>query len=104
MDAATAIGNAFSTLGEHVNGALQHFIAWLIALGTALTSWIPDHTPIVWPDPSSWSLLLQPLGMVGRFVPLPVLFATLGLIIGYNTVVLIYAVYRAVLGFIPTAK
>lgn len=104
FDAATGIQQLITGFVEKVSQGAQNFVLWLISVAVLLVGWLPDHTPIAWPDPATWGVAFRGLSIVGRYFHLPVLFGSLGLMLGWGTVVMLYAVYRAVLGFIPTFK
>jgi hypothetical protein len=105
MDAVgTAIRSVISAIAAQVSAGVQLVISYLIDLALLLFSWLPDHAPIAWPDPSEWGLLFRPLGVFARFIDLPILFVTLTLMLGWTICILLYAAYRAVLGLIPMFK
>ena len=91
-------------LGAAIGNAVQNFFVWLISVAVGLVSWLPNHTPRDWPDPATWAVAFRGIGIIGRFVDLPVMFASMAFVIGWTVIVLVYAAYRAVLGLIPTFK
>jgi hypothetical protein len=96
----TALQNVVSWIGT----ALHSFLLWIIGLAVALTAWIPNHVPLSWPEPESFGLLFRGIGVIGRFVHLPLLLATLTIMVTYGLFVMFYAAYRFVLGIVPTFK
>lgn len=99
-----AIVNGIWNMGDRVLRSLQNWVDWLISVAWEAFSWLPDHTPLDLPDPASFGTLLSFLGIFGRFIDLPVLFVVGGLLVVYESCVLLYAAYRAVLGLVPMFK
>jgi hypothetical protein len=93
-----------ATFPERVREAVAIVVGWLLDFAIFLTSWLPRHTPIDWEALEGFAYVFRGLGVFGRFVPFPILFATLGFIVVYTGFVLLYAVYRGILGLIPAAK
>ncbi len=83
---------------------IKLFLLLLIKIASIFTAWLPDHTPIAWPDLGILSTLLAPVGVLDRWVHLPVIFSMLALILWVELCILLYAAVRAVYGFIPTFK
>jgi hypothetical protein len=89
---------------ENVLAGLVLFLGWVLDLGIALCAWLPDHTPIEWPDPAAFGLFFAPLGYGARFVHLPFVLPVMALIVFYHMAVLLYSALRAVYGLFPMVK
>ncbi len=76
----------------------------LIKIATIFTAWLPDHTPIDWPDLGLVTLVLAPVALLERWVHLPSVFAAAALIVWIELCILLYSAVRAVYGFIPAFK
>ncbi len=79
-------------------------LSWFIARGEAAASLLPAHTPIVFPDMAPVWAVFSGLSALDRFVDIRVLLVVLAAILMFELALLIYTVYRAVLGLIPAFK
>jgi hypothetical protein len=79
-------------------------LSWLIARGEAAASLLPDHTPIDFPDMGPVWAVFTGLGAMDRFVDVRVLMVVVAAILMFELALLLYTVYRAVLGLIPAFK
>ena len=88
------LGQFASNLVQYILAGLQNVVAWLITLAVSLMSWLPDHVPVSWPDPASWATAFRGIGLLSRFVDLPLMFSVFGLLLTWHLGVLLYGVYR----------
>jgi hypothetical protein len=79
-------------------------LKFLIKLASIPLGWLPDHTPIAWPDMGFVSYVFSFIGLAGEFMHLPVLFLVIGLELAFMAAFFLYAVWRALLGLIPALK
>jgi hypothetical protein len=83
---------------------IKAILKMLIAIGNAAASTLPLHTPIEFPDTGPFAAIFAGLGAMNRFVDVRVLLLVVGIILAFEFALLLYQVYRAVLGFIPALK
>jgi hypothetical protein len=73
-------------------------------MGTAAAALFPQHTPISWPDVGPLFGFFHGLGGFDVLFDVRSMLLVTGLILGFELALLLYAAYRAVLGFIPALK
>ncbi len=83
---------------------IKGIIMMLIRIGEAAVAVLPVHTPLEFPDVGPLLAIFGGLSAMNRFVDVRVLLVVLGFILVFEFSLLLYQVYRAVLGFIPAFK
>jgi hypothetical protein len=83
---------------------IKAILGLLIKMGAAAASLLPQHSSIAWPNVGPIFDFFHGLGGFNVLVDVPSLLLVVGLIIGFEVALLLYAAYRAVLGFIPALK
>ncbi len=76
----------------------------LIKVASLPLSWLPDHTPIGWPDLTFLHLIWDVFSVISAWIDWPVLITGLTLVLGIEAALMLYAAWRAILGLIPGLK
>ncbi len=81
---------------------IKMLLLLLIKLASIPLSFLPDHTPIAWPNVAWLGYVFSFFGMAGQWIHLNVLFSVVLLVLGIEGAILLYAVWRKIIGLVPT--
>ncbi len=95
---------AFESLGERVLDGLRFFLAWLVDMSLPIFAWLPDHIPLLLPDPQHVNDVLAAFGIFARWVHWPIVLPLFGAIITLRVAGTLYGILRLVYGLIPMFK
>jgi hypothetical protein len=90
--------------GQWFDWLFRKLVDFVTAVATWILQLLPAHSPIPWPDTGIMAVLFRFLGLVGRFVNLPSALIVVGIILTFEAAVLLYAMWRQLLGVFPTFK
>lgn len=83
---------------------VKAILMMLIKLAGIVLAWLPEHTPIAWPDVGWLASTVGVFRVVSGFAHWPVLVTVLGVILVIEGAALFYILWRTILGLIPGLK
>jgi hypothetical protein len=79
-------------------------LLFLVSIGEWIASFLPQHTPIGFPDTQVFLAAVRTIAILDRFVAVDTIFITIVIIMTFESAALIYSVYRILMGLFPAMK